>query len=107
MAESSSSLKPIVESHRLHPSYGHPLLRDWQQLSVKYDATNLVFPIFVLDQDGLKNPIASMPGQFQWSVDKLGELLDPLVKLGLRSVILFGVISKSENKDLTGTVFYI
>jgi len=40
-----------------------------------------------------------MPEQFQWSVDRIPELLDPLVKKGLKSVIVFGVITHKPNKD--------
>lgn len=60
-----------------------------------------MYPIFVLDEDDKKNEIKSMPGQYQWSVDKLPELLDPLVELGLRAVILFGVTL--SHKDLNGS----
>jgi len=102
MAESpSSSSYCVPTSHHLHPGYSHPLLREWHSDSVSYDASNFVYPIFVLDEDGKKNEIKSMPGQYQWSVDMLPELLDPLVELGLRSVILFGVTLK--HKDLTGS----
>lgn len=36
-----------------------------------------------------------MPGQFRWSVDRLPQLLEPLLRDGLRSVLLFGVIQAS------------
>lgn len=76
------------------------MLREWQTYGVGYDASNFVYPIFVLDEPEKKNEIKSMPGQYQWSVDRLPELLDPLVELGLRSLILFGVTY--TKKDLTG-----
>ncbi len=43
-------------------------------------------------QDGLKIDIGSLPGVSRWSVDRLPELLDPLVEKGLKSVLLFGVV---------------
>jgi len=52
----------------------------------------------VLDVDGDKRAISSLPGQYQWSVDRLPELLDPLITLGLRSVILFGVVTDESVK---------
>lgn len=52
-----------------------------------------MFPIFVHDQESSSVPISAMPGQSRWSVDKLPELLDPLVDQGLSSVLLFGVLS--------------
>lgn len=103
MASSSNQSYSVPTSHHLHPGYSHPLLREWHSEEVRYDASNFVYPIFVIDEDGQKNEVKSMPGQHQWSVDRLPELLDPLAKLGLRSVILFGVISKVERKDTNGT----
>lgn len=98
MASSSYS---VPTSNHLHPGYSHALLREWQTDGLSYNASNFVYPIFVLDEDGKKNEIKSMPGQYQWSVDLLPELLDPLVELGLRSVILFGVTL--THKDLEAT----
>ena len=92
----------IPTNHHLHPGYNHDLTREWQTQNTKFDKSNFVYPIFVVDVDGQKNEIKSMPGQYQWSVDRLTELLDPLVKKGLRAVILFGVISVAENKDENG-----
>lgn len=103
MATSSKPNSIIPTAHHLHPGYSHPLLRDWQSVDTRYDASNFVYPIFVVDVDGQKNEIKSMPGQYQWSVDLLPELLDPLVELGLRSVILFGVVSQPERKDEQGS----
>ncbi len=40
----------------------------------------------------MKIDIVSLPGVSRWSVDRLQEVLDPLVKEGLRSVLLFGVV---------------
>lgn len=97
----------IPNNHKLHPAYGHPLLREWQSYDSSFDKSNFVYPIFVLDVDGQKNAIKSMPNQYQWSVDRLDELLDPLVQLGLRSVMLFGVITDSERKDENGKVLLV
>ena len=89
--------------HYLHPGFGHQLLREWQTYDALVTKSNLVYPIFVLDVDGEKRPISSMPEQYQWCVDRLDELLEPLVKKGLVSVILFGVITQVEKKDANGT----
>ena len=94
----------IPNNHKLHPSYSHSLLREWQSLDSIFTKSNFVYPIFVLDEDDQKNEIKSMPNQFQWSVNRLHELLDPLVELGLRSVILFGVITGKDRKDENGNI---
>lgn len=88
--------------NHLHAGYGHELTRQWQTQNTKFDKSSFVYPIFVVDEDGQKNEIKSMPEQYQWSVDRLEELLDPLVAKGLKSVILFGVITKKERKDENG-----
>jgi delta-aminolevulinic acid dehydratase/porphobilinogen synthase len=94
----------VPTSHHLHPGYGHELTRDWQTTNTKFDKSTFIYPIFVVDEDGQKNEIKSMPEQYQWSVDRLDELLEPLVKKGLKSVILFGVITKKERKDGNGSL---
>jgi porphobilinogen synthase len=92
----------IPTANHLHSGYGHDLLRKWQTVDARFDKSTFVYPIFVVDVDGQKNEIKSMPEQYQWSVDRLEELLDPLVAKGLRSVILFGVITEPGRKDEQG-----
>ena len=45
----------------------------------------------------------SVPGQYRWAVSRLPELLDPLVALGLRSIILFGVLTDASKKTACGS----
>jgi porphobilinogen synthase len=89
-------------SHRLHGTISHPLLKVWN-VEAALHKENLLYPIFVLDVDGQKTEIKALPGQYRWSVDRLEELLDPLVKEGLSSVILFGVLTDDSRKDSTGS----
>lgn len=51
----------------------------------------LMYPIFITDDPTASVEIATLPGQRRWGVDRLEEFIGPLVKKGLRSVILFGV----------------
>lgn len=74
----------------LHPGYGHEVLRLWQSDGGPA-AGRLVWPLFVTDDDRAREPIAAMPGQYRWGVDRLGEALDGPVAAGLRAVLLFGV----------------
>ena len=57
---------------------------------------DLILPIFVVEGEGLIQPIDMMPGVFRYSVDRLAFFLDPLVKRGLVSVLLFGLPSKKD-----------
>jgi porphobilinogen synthase len=64
---------------------------------------NLIYPLFVRHGRGIKQEIASMPGQFQWSLDRLEEELGELAPLGLGGVMLFGIPAA---KDATGSEAY-
>lgn len=64
---------------------------------------DLIYPLFVAEGENRKTEVKSMPGVFQFSMDKLGEELDEIVKLGIQSVILFGLPAE---KDETGTGAY-
>ena len=62
-----------------------------------------IYPIFVTDGDDDMILVPSLPGQHQISISRLTSFLEPLVRKGLRSVILFGVPMKPGTKDALGT----
>ncbi|KAB7708606.1 porphobilinogen synthase [Bacillus aerolatus] len=64
---------------------------------------DFIYPLFIVEGDNIKNEVSSMPGVFQLSMDRLKEEMDEIVKLGLKSVILFGV---PVEKDAEGTGAY-
>ncbi|GAA0456764.1 porphobilinogen synthase [Alkalibacillus silvisoli] len=64
---------------------------------------DLIFPIFVLEEEGQKNEVPSMPGVYQVSLDYLLEEVNEVVSLGIRSIILFGV---PKTKDDVGSEAY-
>lgn len=77
----------------------HPVLRDLVRetaLSVR----DLILPLFVRPGRGIKNPIASMPGNYQLSVDRLVEEVGAARDLGVKAFILFGIPAQ---KDATGS----
>ncbi|TAK74700.1 MAG: porphobilinogen synthase [Gammaproteobacteria bacterium] len=59
-------------------------------------AGQFVLPLFIRHGQGVKQPIASMPGHFQWSVDRLEEEIQSITELGIRSVILFGIPAQKD-----------
>jgi porphobilinogen synthase len=59
-------------------------------------AQDLVEPMFVVPGSGVRNEIASMPGVFQQSVDRLVEDAKAAAALGIPAVLLFGI---PESKD--------
>ena len=62
---------------------------------------DLIMPLFVRPGKGIQNPIVSMPGNFQLSVDLLVEKCKELYAKGVQSVLLFGI---PEHKDEHGLV---
>jgi porphobilinogen synthase len=61
---------------------------------------DLIYPMFVMSGDGVREPIPSMPGQYRWSVDLLVEECRRLVDVGIPAVLLFGI---PEVKDPVGS----
>ncbi len=64
---------------------------------------DFIYPIFVIDGEDINNPIASMPGVFQKSLDHFATELDEVVSLGIPSIILFGL---PATKDAMGSEAY-
>ncbi len=62
--------------------------------------TDFIYPLFVRAGSGIKNPISSMPGQFQLSRDRLRSEIEEIVALSIPAVILFGI---PEAKDACGS----
>jgi porphobilinogen synthase len=63
----------------------------------------LVFPLFVCTGEGIKREIASMPGNYQLSVDNLLLEVQAAKSLGISSVLLFGI---PDRKDEAGSSAY-
>lgn len=55
-----------------------------------------IYPIFISDDPDAEQVIHSLPGQKRWGLNRLEGFLGPLVKKGLKGVILFGVPMKME-----------
>lgn len=66
---------------------------------------DLVYPLFVVVGEAVRNPVASMPGVFQLSVDLIVEEAREVHALGISAVILFGVPDEGE-KDAEGSAGY-
>ena len=63
----------------------------------------LIYPLFITDGPDDMILVPSLPGQHQLGLNKLVPFLEPLVRKGLRSVILFGVPMKPGSKDALGS----
>lgn len=76
----------------------HPAVRDLVR-ETRLTPANLILPLFVRRGQGVRLEIASMPGQYQWSLDVFERELERIAKLGLGGIILFGI---PERKDALG-----
>ncbi len=85
---------PIYRPRRLRQTAKLRALVRETELSV----SDLVMPLFVREGTRLRNPISSMPGQFQLSVDELVKEAGRTAKLGVPAVILFGIPDKKDEK---------
>jgi porphobilinogen synthase len=85
---------------RLRRLRTNPLIRDMVS-ETQLGIADFIMPLFVCPGKQIKNPIQSMPGNFQFSVDALVEECNELMALGIKSVLLFGI---PEKKDAHGLV---
>ena len=73
----SSGLRSMVRETRLAPE-------------------DFIFPLFVRQGQGVKKEISSMPGMYQYSVDRLGPAVEQIRELGIPGVILFGIPGRKD-----------
>jgi porphobilinogen synthase len=55
-----------------------------------------MLPIFLIDSPNEEQEISSMPGVKRMGVNAMVKFLEPLVKIGLKSVLLFSVTSMTK-----------
>ena len=89
-------------STRLRRLRSSPLIRSKVQ-ETELSARRLIAPLFVRPGKGVRQPIASMPGQYQLSLDTLMQEVKLLKHRGVTSVLLFGIPAK---KDAVGSQAY-
>ena len=67
------------------------------EVSVK----DLIYPVFVKEGEDIKEPVDSMPGVFNYSLDRLNEVIDQVTELGIPAILIFGI---PEVKDQRPTI---
>ncbi len=80
----------------------HPTLRRMVR-ETRLSVDQLVYPLFVRGGTSVRQPIKSMPGQFQFSVDTAVEASRAAAGAGIPAVLLFGI---PDHKDAQGTGAY-
>ncbi len=84
---------PAVRLRRWRKS---PSLRKLIQ-ETKVSVNNLVLPLFVRPGKNIRNPISSMPGQFQFSLDQLLLEIKEAHQLGIKAILVFGIPFKNDS----------
>ncbi len=72
-----------------------------RETSVSVD--DLIYPLFIVEGNGIKNEIPSMPGVYHLSIDNMLKELEEISKLGIPGVLLFGI---PDEKDEIGSGAY-
>ena len=87
---------PITRMRRLRM---HPAMRELVRES-RVHPSNLIMPLFLVPGENIKTEISSLPGQYHFSVDTVGEHAQKIHDLGIPAILLFGIPDK---KDELGT----
>lgn len=57
---------------------------------------DFILPIFVVEGENIKEEIAALPGNYHYSVDRLGEIIDEIREAKVRGVLLFGLPDQKD-----------
>jgi len=90
---------PTIRHRRLRYN---PLVRDMVRETV-LTKNDLIYPLFVVPGKKVRNPVKSMPGVFQLSIDELVKECKEVRELEIPAVILFGI---PDHKDEVGSGAY-
>ena len=88
----ATAAEPVLRPRRMRIS---PALRQMVRETTLSPA-DFIYPLFVRHGRGERRPIASMPGQFQLSVDELVREADSILELGIPAVLLFGIPAEKD-----------
>lgn len=95
----TAQARPTVRPRRLrHSAALRAMVRE-----THLTPADFIYPLFVRAGRDLREPISSMPGQYQWSIDRMLDEVKASWALGVRSVILFGI---PDHKDAIGSDNY-
>lgn len=68
----------------------------------KLSTDDFIYPLFIVEGQGIKSEISSMKGVYHFSVDKVLEEVKELLDLGIKSILLFGVPDEKDEKGSQG-----
>lgn len=65
--------------------------------------SDLIYPMFVVEGENIKYPVESMPNVYQYSLDRMDEILNEVEKSGISGILIFGF---PKHKDEYATEAY-
>ena len=89
-------------SYRMRRLRRTPAIRDLVR-ETKLQLDDLVYPLFVIAGENIKNPISAMPGCYQLSIGNVLPEVREIVQLGIKAILLFGI---PAHKDPAATGAY-
>ncbi len=91
-----------IEFKRFRRIRNNAILRKMVQETI-LTKNDLIYPLFAIEGNNIKNPVKSMPNVFQFSIDNLVEECKEVRDLGIPAIILFGI---PDHKDEVGSGAY-
>ena len=85
--------------YRMRRLRKNPQIRNMVRETILTPA-DFILPLFVTTGENVRNPISSMPGHAQLSIDNLVKEARDIWQRGIQSVILFGI---PDHKDAVGS----
>lgn len=67
------------------------------------NSNDFIYPIFVVEGENIKKEIPSLVGNYHWSLDRLPEVIDEVIKAGVKGIILFGI--PDEKDEIASSAF--
>ncbi|MDO5027916.1 MAG: porphobilinogen synthase [Bacillota bacterium] len=87
---------------RMRRTRNNPLIRQMIK-ETSLETSDFIYPLFLVEGQGIKEEISSLPGVYHFSVDMLEDEIRELEDLGIKAVILFGI---PDHKDSCGSGAY-
>lgn len=92
----------LSPEHVLQGGYFNATLRKLQEPNTSIEPHNIMYPIFLLENDEAVQAVSSMPNVYRYGINTLMPALTELVAKGLKSILIFGIV-ETLPKDAIGS----
>ena len=72
---------------------------DWSRRLIEENnlsPSDFILPLFLIDGKNIKQPIKSMPGVYRYTLDRISNVVDKAIKIGLPMIALFPYTNKKK-----------